>query len=94
MASTTVIALSNGASEDSISATGSKPISPPMDEPYYTELSVQGLSPNDLSTEGTSKDSILPADVSLVMPPVDAADVPLPEEECDEDDLEVSPLPM
>ncbi|KAK3500815.1 hypothetical protein B0T13DRAFT_527180 [Neurospora crassa] len=43
------------------------------------------------STEDTPEDSAITTYISPVMPPVDATNVPLPEDDCDEDMLEVTP---
>ncbi|KAJ4414153.1 hypothetical protein N0V85_003271 [Neurospora sp. IMI 360204] len=92
MASVITATPSTEASEDSVSVTGPSQIVPLTDSASEHPLSDPDLSLIKPPTENTSEDSAIPTNVSPAMQPVDASNVPLPDDACDEDMLEISPL--
>ncbi|KAK3388892.1 hypothetical protein B0T20DRAFT_456903 [Sordaria brevicollis] len=90
MASITITALSKGAPEDSVSVTDPRPVQSLKNGHPESPLSAPELTLVKSSTIETSEDTILPTDVSLITPSVDAADVPLPDDEDNHDDLKTS----
>lgn len=64
-----------------------------MDREPEGGLIVPALNLSESSIEDACQESTIAMDVSLVMLPVDAADVPLPDEESDRDEFEVSIYP-
>ncbi|KAK1773679.1 hypothetical protein QBC45DRAFT_427031 [Copromyces sp. CBS 386.78] len=93
MASKTTVNLSQSAPGDSDITTSPSQIVPSMDRASGSPMSVADLSSIRPLTAKTSGDSDVTTDISLAVPSIDACDVPLPDEECDWDLLEVTSIP-
>lgn len=89
MPSTATANASKEAPKDAVSATTLNKIMPLTDKDSGSPPSEPVLTLICSSTDSISQDSDLTANISPEVPTMDAANVPLPDEECDEDLLEV-----
>ncbi|KAL0465390.1 hypothetical protein QR685DRAFT_508115 [Neurospora intermedia] len=91
MSSTTTVNVSESTSEDSDKTTRPCQIMPSTDRACDLSLIGPVVSLSTSSTKDAPGNSAITKDISPVMPPVDAANVPLPDDECDEDIPQVTP---
>ncbi|CCC09226.1 hypothetical protein SMACR_04985 [Sordaria macrospora] len=92
MPSTATANASKEAPKDAVLATTLNQIMPLTDKDSGSPPSEPVLTLICSSTDSISQDSDLTANISPEVPTMDAANVPLPDEECDEDLLEIPPL--
>ncbi|EGO51657.1 hypothetical protein NEUTE1DRAFT_54310 [Neurospora tetrasperma FGSC 2508] len=91
MPSTKTVNVSESTPGDSNGTTSPSQIIPSTDRASDLSRIDPAVSLSTSSTEDTPKDSAVATDTSPAMPPLDAENVPLPDDEYDEDMLEVTP---
>lgn len=94
MASLVTTAVTKAAVEHSDLTMDASPKEPSVELEPEDSLAEPELRLLERSTEDASGNSAIATEISQLVPAVDACDVPLPDQDCDEDLLEVSSLPI